>query len=79
MQPYQPDYHQQQAMTHEQDYQTIPEDQYHPVFFRGRRNSPEVIVIPFYPYPYPYLYPYPYYPYPFPYSGFGGVGGFGGY
>lgn len=77
MQPIQPDYHQQQAMTYEQEFQTIPEEHYHPVFFRGRRNSPEVVVIPFYPYPYPYPYfypypyPYPYYPYPYSYGGLG--------
>jgi hypothetical protein len=79
MQPYQPDFYQPQEFASEQEYQQIPEDQAHPVFWRGRRRGRfDVffpIIIPFNPgyypypsYPYPYPYPYPYYPYPYPFG-----------
>lgn len=83
MQPYQPEQHQPQYVN-EQEYQSIPEDQAHPVIFRGRRRHDFFpIIIPF-PYPYryynyPYYSPYPYPPYPYPYPYYPYGGGFGGY
>ncbi|MGN7469401.1 hypothetical protein [Brevibacillus sp. SAFN-007a] len=83
MQPYPADDQPLQAHQAEDHYQTIPEDQAHPVFFRRRRNDggfPLIIPLPYgyyppYYYPYPYPYSYPYYPYPYqPYPFYGGYG-----
>jgi len=67
MQPYQPEFSPyQQGYGNDQGYQefqSLPEDQAHPVMFRrGRRHIDFFfpIFLPWYPYPYPYFYTYPY-------------------
>ncbi|GEB34572.1 MULTISPECIES: hypothetical protein [Brevibacillus] len=81
MQPYQADENQLQGHQADEQYQMIPEDQAHPVFFRRRRDEgigPVIIPLPYsyyppYYYPYPYPYSYPYYPYPYqPFPFYGG-------
>ncbi|WP_432774987.1 hypothetical protein AAFJ72_17565 [Brevibacillus gelatini] len=84
MQPYQDENQQLQAHQADDQYQTIPEDQAHPVFFRRRRDDnvfPIIIPLPYtyyppYYYPYPYPYTYPYYPYPYPYQPYPFYGGY---